>query len=421
MPPSPVRLTGTLAGNPTALMGSHFNSREKTKRVNAMSPLLEVGSPLDPRARTVVESVHRAELEKAATLPTDDERDEKRRHRVEWTRTEMLAQPEAIAKTLDAERDAIREHASDLAGQGFRRIYLVGCGDSLAVMVGIRTLWERLVGVPCEPIQALDFAYYDSHLAGSDSLVVLLSSSGETARTVEAALVAAAKGATTLGVTNTAGSTLMRETQRSLLVHATRRGWPTQASTAAMALLAMLALEWARAIGNGQLADSLERELLELPMTVERVLHKVDDAVAALAIPYADRSLFLYAGGGPTYACAMFGAAKMKECTPSHAIAIPLEEYHHYNSQKPGDLLFLVAPAGATVHRALDTLRQGRRVGGAVCVVTTEGESRLDGGDAVFKLPASSPFLAPISYTIPSQLFAYHVAMEKFRLADSRD
>lgn len=386
-----------------------------------ISPLLEADPPLDARARGVVESVQRAEAAKAKTLPTDDERDEKRRRRVEWTREEMFAQPEAIAETLDAEREGVREQAADLARRRFRRIYLVGCGDSLAVMIGIRGRWERLLGVPCEPMQALDFAYYDSHLVGDDSLVVALSSSGETARTVEAILVAAAKGATILAASNTPGSTLMREANRSLLVHATRRGWPTQASTAAMALLAMLAVEWARDIGNGGAADGFEREILALPGAIEAVLREHEDAVAALAVPHADRSLYLYAGGGPVYACALFGAAKVKECSPSHAIAIPLEEYHHYNSQKAGDPLFLVAPSGATVPRALDTLREGRRVGGSVHVVTTTGESRFDDeSNAVLKLPAASPFLAPISYTVPSQLFAYYVAMEKFRLADRR-
>lgn len=386
-----------------------------------LTPLLAGDSPLDARARRLLEGVHLAELAKAQTLPTDDERDEKRRRRVEWTREEMLAQPAAIAETLDAERETIRRVVAALAEAEPRRLYLCGCGDSLAVMVGMRGLLETLLGVPCEPMQSLDFAYYCSSLTGPGDVVVALSSSGETARTVEAVLVAAARGATTLGLSNTPDSSLMREADHSLLVHATRRGWPTQASTAAMALLGQVAVELGRRRGKGGDADRFEAEIGRLPDVIGDVLADHEPAMAAIAREEADRSLFLYAGGGPAYACAMFGAAKMKECSPAHAIAIPLEEYHHYNSQKEADPLLLFAPAGATVPRAVETARAGRRAGGRVCAVITEREPRFDGeANSLVRLPAMPEQLAPIVYTVPGQLLAYHVATEKFRVADEQ-
>lgn len=386
-----------------------------------MTPLLARDSPLDARARRVIEGVHLAELAKAQTLPTDDERDEKRRRRVEWTRAEMLGQPAAIAETLESERTAVRDVVAALAGAEPRRVWLTGCGDSLAVMVGMRALLERLLGVPCEPIQALDFGYYHADLCAPGDLVIALSSSGETARTVEAVLVATARGATTLALTNTRDSTLMREGHLSLLVHATRRGWPTQASTAAMALVGQVAVELGRRRGRVEEADRYEAELQRLPKRIGAVLEAHEPAVAAVARQEAVRSLFLYAGGGPAYACAMFGAAKVKECSPAHAMAIPLEEYHHYNSQKAGDPLLLFAPAGATVPRAVETASAGARAGGRVLAVITEGESRFDGEvNSAVRLPAMPEVLAPIVYAIPGQLFAYHVAMERFRLADER-
>ena len=386
-----------------------------------LTPLLAPASPLDGRARRLVEDVHLAELAKAQTLPTDDERDEKRRRRVELTREEMLAQPSAIADTLASEREAVRQVVATLAGVEPRRLYLVGCGDSLAVMVGMRALLERLLGVPCEPMQSLDFAYYYSDLCAPDDLVVALSSSGETARTLEAVLIAAARGATTLALTNSPDSSLMSEADHSLLVHATRRGWPTQASTAAMALLGQVAIEFGRRRGKIDEADRFEDEIGRLPQLISEALEAQEPSVESIARQEAARSLFLYAAGGPAYACAMFGAAKMKECSPAHAIAIPLEEYHHYNSQKEADPLLLFAPAGPTVPRALDTARAGKRAGGRVFAVVTEGESGFDGeADLVMRLPAVPEPLAPILYTVPGQLFAYHVAMEKFRIADMR-
>ena len=387
--------------------------------MNDATPLLAAGAELDPRARQIIERVHLAEQAKAETLPTDDERDEKRRRRVEFTRDEMFEQPSAMTTTLEAERESIRRVAAAIAGRLSRRVFLVGCGDSLSVMVGMRALFEELLGIPCDPMQALDFASYYADLCGPDDLVVALSSSGETTRVVESIFVGAARGAVTLGITNSAGSTVAEEAQHSLLVHATRRGWPTQASTAAMLLLGQLAVELGRRGGRTEAAEEVERGIGRLPQQVAAVLDAQAEAVATIARMEADRSLYLYAAGGPAYACAMFGAAKVKECSPAHGIAIPLEEYHHYNSQKAGDPLLLYAPKGRTVPRALETARAGRRAGGQVYAVISDTESRFDSEvDAVMRLPAVSELLAPVLYTIPGQLFAYHVAMEKFRRAD---
>src|SRR5512135_1592009 len=100
----------------------------------------------------------------------------------------------------------------------------------------------------------------------------------------------------------------------------------------------------------------------------------------AIAKREAGRNIYPYSGGGPAYASALFGAAKVKECSPDHAIAIPLEEFHHYNSQKAGDPLFLLAPHGPGVPRALDTLHEGKRWGGQVYSVVSERDTGLFAG-----------------------------------------
>ena len=98
---------------------------------------------------------------------------------------------------------------------------------------------------------------------------------------------------------------------------------------------------------------------------------------------------------------------------------MPLEEFHHYNSQKAGDPLFLIAPEGPSVPRARDTAHEGRRWGGQVYSLVTADESRLDDcSNAVLRLPAVPEVLSALVYTIPVQLFAYHVAMSKFRAAE---
>ena len=383
----------------------------------ALTPLLAADSPLGVHARRLVADLFAQEQQLMAALPTDDPQDPKRLHRVMLTRDEMFGQPDAIRTTWSREDAAVERIARTLAHAGLKRVYLTGCGDSLAVMIGLRLLLERMLGVACEPVQALDFAYYYGTLLGPDTLVVSLSSSGTTTRTVEALLIARARGARTLALSNSPGSALMAESEHGLLVHARRRGWPTQSSTAALALLCRLALRIG-VMRRQPEAAALERALHCLPDRMAEILLGLDPVLAGVAEAEAGKTMFLFAGGGPAYASALFGAVKMKECSPDHAMAIPLEEFHHYNSLKPGDPLFVLAPSGPSIARARDTAEEGRRWGGRIYGVVHEAETALDAcSDQVIRLPDVPECLAALTLTLPLQLFAYHVAMAKFRRA----
>lgn len=385
------------------------------------TPLLAPDSPLDERSRGIVRALFDKELARIKALPNDDPLNPIRRRRVEITRVELGGQPETFRATIDTQHEAIRDIAGRLAARPPRRVYLTGCGDSYAVMVAARVLLEECLGVPCEPMQALDLAYYFHRPIDADTLVVTLSSTGRTTRTVEAMLRARALGARTLALSNTPGSTLMVESDEALLIQAERKGWPTQASTAAFGLLASLGVAVLAARG-GETAriDALTAALDAVPGQIAAVIDRHEAQIAAIAAREAERSVYLFCGGGPSFASAFFGAAKVKECTPDHAIAIPLEEYHHYQSQKRGDPLWLIAPDGLSVPRARDTAEEGRRAGGTVYAVATEGSAAFDGlADEVIGLPPMLERLAPLVYTVPVQLFAYHVAMIKFALAEA--
>jgi glucosamine--fructose-6-phosphate aminotransferase (isomerizing) len=391
--------------------------------MNEYSPLLDKDSPLDQHSRTLIEELSRRELEKSLTLPTDDPKDQKRRKRVEFTWDEMWVQPEKIITTLELEHSAIHNAANHLGNTPVDRVVMVGCGDSLSSMIATRSLYESLLGVPCEPIQALDFAYYYYLPITPGTLVIVLSSSGATTRVAEALMMAKVKGAKSLALSNTAGSPLMNEADLGVLIHAERKGWPTQSSTAAMAILYQFGIELARKLGSSRAdeTDRLEKTLHSTPAMIAETLQTHNESVAALAEEEADHALYLFAAGGPCYASAMIGAAKVKECSPSHAIAIPLEEYHHYNSQKIEEPLFLISPFGPSRLRALDTAREGKRVGGRVYSLISKGDETLkDTSDKQFVLPVMDERLAPMVYTVPLQLFAYHVAMAKFHLAEQK-
>lgn len=383
------------------------------------SPLLDDQSPLNQHSRDLIELLTEQEYEKSLSLPTDDPKDEKRIKRVEYTWDEMWEQPTKILETLTEERTSIRKAAEILGATPIDRIVMAGCGDSLSSMIAVRAFFESLLGLPCEPMQALDFAYYYNIPITEKTLVIVLSSSGVTTRVVESLMIAKARGAKTLALSNTPGSALMVEAERGILIHAQRKGWPTQSSTCAMAILYQFCLELARITKSSSTAEisRLEEELRSTPQLIAEVLQKHNDLVAAIATQEARKSFYLFAGGGPSYSSAMIGAAKVKECSPAHAIPILLEEYHHYNSQKADDPLFLIAPKGSSLPRARDTAFEGKRVGGKIYSIVTNGDNTLtEYSDELISLPNVDERLAPMVYTIPLQLFAYHVAMEKFRL-----
>jgi len=384
------------------------------------TPLLAEDSPLDAVSKALIHDIYEAEQEKAKNLPTDDPLDPKRKKRVVFTYDEMIEQPAVVERNLHAASETIKELAKYLAGKNINKVYFTGCGDSVAAMIAVRSAWENLLGIPCEPIQALDFTYFYHQPVDDHSLVVTLSSSGKTTRTVEAMLMARAKGAITLCLSNTQGSPLMAESDRGILIDAERKGWPTQSSTAAMALLYLLGIQFAKhAKKNVMLADRLEMGLLETPELIEQVLSTHQENIKAVAAREAEKEIYLFSSGGPTFGSALIGAAKVKECSPNHAIAIPLEEYHHYNSQKAGDPLWLLAPQGFNIPRAVDTAHEGRRWGGKIYSLTTEKVAIFDElSDEVFFLPEINEMLSPMIYTIPLQMFAYDLAMAKFARAE---
>lgn len=383
------------------------------------TPLLGPDSPLDDHSKLLIKEIYDKENAKALALPTDDPVDPKRLARVKFTWKEIWEQPEIITKNLDLEKDSVAEVADNIASEPIDRIYMTGCGDSVASLLAVRSFYEELLGIPCEAIQALDFSYYYNRPINDRTLVITLSSSGATVRTVEAMLIARSKGAKTLTLSNTPDSPLMRESTCGILIRAERKGWPTQSSTAAMALLYQLGIDIARRRGfSSETLNEYQTFLNQTPKAIEKVLASQNEKILEVSEIEADRHVYLFAGGGPAYASTLIGAAKIKECSPDHAIAIPLEEYHHYNSQKAGDPLFLTAPSGPSVPRALDTAREGQRWGGQVYSIVSEGDHTLDlDSNRVFALPKMNELLTPLVYTVPLQLFAYHVAMAKFRRA----
>lgn len=386
-----------------------------------VSPLLDpAATALDERQRSVVQRVSDAERAHILALPSNDPLDAKLRARVLATGPELNAQPEAIIATLRCNTTTLDDVAARLSGN-VDRVVLVGCGDSLAVMMAARVVLEMALRVPCEPRQSLEFAYYGAELLTPRTAVIALSSSGETTRTVEALMIAQGARTYTVTLTNAPESTLAREADVALLVQATRVGWPTQSSTAALALLLELAVRIAER-RDLAVAPEWRGALDALPELMADTIARLTPQIAAIADAEiaAGVGTVLFAGAGPSLAAAVIGAAKVKECTQLHAAEIQTEEYHHYNSQKAGEPLFLTAPSGPVVPRSVDTGRDAHRWGGRLYVMTTTGETAFDELDpeALLTVPAVPEALSPLLTVLPAQLVGYQLGLAAYAAAE---
>jgi glucosamine--fructose-6-phosphate aminotransferase (isomerizing) len=158
----------------------------------------------------------------------------------------------------------------------------------------------------------------------------------------------------------------------------------------------------------------------ELPDVMTQALGRIDPLIADIAGYEVEAGVqtVLFSGAGPSLASAIVGAAKVKECTTLHAIDIQTEEYHHYNSQKAGEPLFLIAPSGPSVPRAVDTGTDALRWGGRLYVVTTDGERAFDHlTGQVITLPPVPESLSPLLSVLPAQLVGYRLGLSCYAAA----
>jgi len=352
---------------------------------------------------------------KAKEPSTDSPRDRHRLHRAEKTYQEWQEQPSVLQTTLNSVGEAAASMAAECARRPLQRVIVTGCGDSWIAGIGIRLAGETLLRVPWESWDALDFAAYGMHSTGPGTIVFGISASGTTDVVNDGLHMAKQRGAYTVGVTNTPGSRLTLEYDGSLVIPASRQGWPTQASTSAMAGMLLFAVELAKQRGASQgEAEQLETELRRLPELMQSVQSNCVDSVEQMAQQCVRDGVFQLFGAGPHLAVAGFGAAKLRELCPCLAMFQPLEEFHHYRTAKDNEPLIIVAPPGPSLQRAADAAEVARYDGGRVYGLTEQGDTAVTPFlEGWAELPQITEPLAPFLYALPMQLFAYALAVAK--------
>ena len=298
-----------------------------------------------------------------------------------------------------------------------QRIVIIACGTSWhAGLVG-RHIIEALARIPVAVEYASEYRYR-TQLSLPGTLTVAISQSGETADTLEAMRAARAAGSRVLGLINVVGSTIAREADGGIYLHAGPEIGvaSTKAFTSQIAALALLGLYLGRQRGlSVEAGQEIGCRLAQLPSLISRVL-ALEPQVRAIAEAYGDRSNFLYLGRGVSFPVALEGALKLKEISYIHAEGYPAAEMKHgpialIDTEMP---VVFVAPKDDVYSKVVSNMQEVRARGGRLIAVTTEGNGDLAGlVDHQLRVAETIPLLSPILTVIPLQLLAYHIAVRR--------
>ncbi|MFZ5953407.1 MAG: glutamine--fructose-6-phosphate transaminase (isomerizing) [Candidatus Rifleibacteriota bacterium] len=335
---------------------------------------------------------------------------------------EIFEQPQVIRNTIGGrtseEEGKIYLEELKLTGPDIyrtQRIVIVACGTAYYSGCVGKYLIEKMVQIPVECDLASEFRYR-SPLVDANTLVIAISQSGETADTLAAVKEAKSRGAKVLGVVNAKESSLTREVDGLVYIHAGPEIGvaSTKAYIAMLTALTLLALMLGkiRSVLTSEFVKEKIKELKILPQQIERVLDK-QEQIRELASIYQHARSFLYLGRGFNYPTALEGALKLKEISYIHAEAYAAGEMKHGPIALIDDQLPVMAivTQSDVYDKTLSNLKEVQARSGRLIAIVTEGDSEIRHmTDHVIEVPAVSDILSPIINVIPLQLFAYFVA-----------
>ena len=338
---------------------------------------------------------------------------------------EIHDQPRALADTFrgrislkdgQVSLEDIKLTASQV--KNIKRFHLVACGTAWhACLVG-KFMLEEIAGIPAEVDYGSEFRYR-SPLMDPKSVLLMVSQSGETADTLAAIEIAHAKKAKILSICNVIDSSIPRKSDGVLYTHAGPEisVASTKAFSTQLTALYLLAVALGRL--NGKLkpmdAKKLLRDLMYLPKWVEQAL-EVEGQVKDLARELMHSQDFLYLGRGINYPIALEGALKLKEISYIHAEGYPAGEMKHgpialIDEKMP---VVVLAPRDRYFQKTMSNLKEVESRGGKVVVLTDDAKTASEIAAYRFlTLPRASHYLTPIVMTIPLQLLAYYIAVQR--------
>jgi glucosamine--fructose-6-phosphate aminotransferase (isomerizing) len=296
-----------------------------------------------------------------------------------------------------------------------RRLMFIGCGTSWHAALLGEYMIEEVARIPVEVEYASEFRYRNP-IVEEGTITYVISQSGETIDTLAAMREAKRKGAVTLGIVNVVGSTIAREADGGIYLHAGPEIGvaSTKAFTSQATVLAILTLLLGRLRNmSRQEGRRLISAIEALPGQIEQIL-ALDHEIQAIASAYHHHNNFLYLGRGPNFPVALEGALKLKEISYVHAEGYPAAEMKHgpialIDENMP---VVVICPRDGGYQKILGNVEEVKARKGRIIAVATEGDKDVTKkADHVITIPETLNLLTPILSVIPLQLLAYHIAV----------
>jgi len=335
---------------------------------------------------------------------------------------EIFEQPQTV---LDSFRGRILPESGDVKLGGIqltdrellaiKRIVIIACGTSWhAGLVG-EYLLEEYARIPVEVEYASEFRYR-SPVIEPGTLCLTISQSGETLDTLEAMREAKRRGAKVIGITNVVGSTIARESDCGVYIHAGPEIGvaSTKAFTSQVTILILLTLLFGRRRHLGiEIGKRTIEELQRIPDKIQRVLDQ-SAAIRAIAEVYAQHSNCLYLGRGVNFPIALEGALKLKEISYIHAEGYPAAEMKHGPIAliDPNMPVVVISTRDSSYEKIRGNVQEVKARQGKIISVVTEGDTEIAAAsDHVITIPETMNMLTPLLSVIPLQLLAYYTAV----------
>jgi glutamine---fructose-6-phosphate transaminase (isomerizing) len=312
----------------------------------------------------------------------------------------LSAHPEAYNALINAEK-----------------IFIVACGTSWhSALIGEYML-EEYARIPVEVEYASEFRYRDPIITPR-TVVIAISQSGETADTLAAIKEAKRKGAIVLGICNVVGSTISKETDAGVYLHAGPEIGvaSTKAFTSQVIVLALMTIDIARHKNMSfRQGYKIVKELKILPTLIDSILENAQ-VIKDIAKKFSSAKNFLYLGRGYNFPVALEGALKLKEISYIHAEGYPAAEMKHgpialIDENMP---VIFIAIKDTIYDKVVTNIKEVKARNGVVISIASYGDDEIDKiSDYVIRVPETTNLLSPILTVIPLQLLAYYMAVEK--------
>ncbi len=380
--------------------------------------LEEGDSALVTARRVLVYNAAKAPVERPSHLLNNDSEVVSKGPYRHFMLKEIFEQSKVLADTIEgrvSSLEVLKSSFGERASHVFplvKQIHIVACGTSYHAGLIAKYWLESLAGLPTQVEIASEYRYRDV-VVPKDTLFITVSQSGETADTLAALTKAKSLNyLASLAICNVATSTLVREAD---CVFLTRAGIEigvasTKAFTTQLAAFLMLA----GALSHDSRAQNVLQQLQELPLCCEKVL-QMNDEIEDLSALFVNKAHALFLGRGVQYPVALEGALKLKEISYIHAEAYPSGELKHgplalVDENMP---VIAVAPNDELLDKLKSNLHEVSARGGQLFVFVDDAHTWKANGTRLIKVPSCGFWVAPIVYTIPLQLLAYHVAVAK--------